>query len=563
MARPDMSSPPCAEHSRRVAGAKLPSSTATITASSRLSSRTAGALSVCMSTFSTNTVTTSLATETRSACDQPVSHCAIKSREAPRLEMARGSSARIRRRATDCSLRIASKAASTDAYTGTCRDTPLDVIASRPAAFVHANDIGEAGHCWICHRALLKTVSADWVGAARVLRSTMTPAGSSIAASMMAPRRDRYVLLSSTPCARRTLTPPRRAARTVNPTESFLDTVSTSLAIRLVGYPAAFRVTLFAGGPCDRSAIRRILATVNHLQRYVAEEIATDHVHGLLSRREAMRRLVLLGLSTAAASALIAACGAGGKKESGSTTGSAAVTSSPPGMDHALPTSPTTWAGPNGELQGAWAPASTVRGGVLVIHENRGLNDWVRSVAGRFAGAGYSALAIDLLSEDGGSGKFSEDDAQVKLGKLGAEEPQRLIGDLKSGVDELQRRVPGAKVAVVGFCFGGGLVWQLLTSPGEPQLSAAVPFYGPLPPNPDFSGSKAAVLAIYGAKDDRVTKYKDAAMAALQQAGLVHDEYTAPDAGHAFFNDTRPSYNAAGAAEAWKRVLDWFGRYVG
>ena len=144
------------------------------------------------------------------------------------------------------------------------------------------------------------------------------------------------------------------------------------------------------------------------LQRYIAEEIATDHVDGLLSRREALRRLALLGLSTAAASALIAACGAGGKKEStGSTTGTQAVTSAPPGMDRALPTQPVTWAGPNGELQGAWAQAADARGGVLVIHENKGLNDWVRSVAGRFAGVGYSALAIDLLSEDGGTGKFT------------------------------------------------------------------------------------------------------------------------------------------------------------
>ena len=63
---------------------------------------------------------------------------------------------------------------------------------------------------------------------------------------------------------------------------------------------------------------------------------------------------------------------------------------------------------------------------------------------------------------------------------------------------------PGKKVAAVGFCFGGGMVWQLLAS-GEPQLAAAVPFYGPLPDNPDFSGSKAAVLAFYAALDDRVT----------------------------------------------------------
>jgi len=213
-------------------------------------------------------------------------------------------------------------------------------------------------------------------------------------------------------------------------------------------------------------------------------------------------------------------------------------------------------------LQGAWAQASNVRGGVLVIHENRGLNEWVKSVAGRFAGIGYSALAIDLLSEEGGSAKVGEADAQTTLGKLGGEQPQRLIGDLKSGVDELMRRVPDKKVAVVGFCFGGGMVWQLLAS-GEPQLAAAVPFYGPLPPNPNFSGSKAAVLAIYGGKDTRVTSTKDAAETALKSAGLTYQIKVEDDADHAFFNDTGPRYNPQAAADAWGLVVDWFGRYVG
>ncbi|MCW2653761.1 MAG: dienelactone hydrolase [Mycobacterium sp.] len=305
------------------------------------------------------------------------------------------------------------------------------------------------------------------------------------------------------------------------------------------------------------------------LQRYIAEEIANDHVDGLLSRREALRRLALLGLGTAAATALITACGnakqtpasSSGSSTTMSTTGSAATsTSPPPGMDHALPTGPIVWAGPNGQLQGAWAEATNPRGGVLVIHENRGLNDWVRSVAGRFAGAGYSGLAIDLLSEEGGTATFNDPaQATAALGKV---PPDRFVADLKSGVDELQRRVPGKRVAVVGFCFGGGLVWQLLAS-GEPRLAAAVPFYGPLPDNPDFSRSKAAVPAFYGALDTRVTSTKDAAKAALDKAGLVNEIVVEPNADHAFFNDTGPRYNPAAAADAWSKTLDWLGKYVG
>ena len=294
------------------------------------------------------------------------------------------------------------------------------------------------------------------------------------------------------------------------------------------------------------------------LHRYIAEEIATDHVDGLLSRREALRRLALLGLGSGAAAALIAA-GGGGKTQlpsgSSGTTGT-----EPPGMDQALRTEPITWAGPNGQLQGAWAQAHNARRGVLVIHENKGLNDWVRSVAGRFAGAGYSALAVDLLSEEGGTGHFA-DPAQATAA-LSAVNPDRFITDLNSSVAELQSLVPGRKIAVVGFCFGGGLVWRLLAA-GSPALAAAVPFYGPLPDNPDFAASKdVAVLALYGALDTRVTGSEPAAKAALDRTGLVNDIVIEPNADHAFFNDTGPRYNAAAAHNAWGRVLDWFGRYL-
>jgi carboxymethylenebutenolidase len=303
---------------------------------------------------------------------------------------------------------------------------------------------------------------------------------------------------------------------------------------------------------------------VTPIQRYIAEEIATDHVDGLLSRREALRRLALVGVGTAAATALIAACGEQKKPTANApVTSSGAATSSapPPGSGNALPTTPVTWAGPRGELQAAWAEAPTAKGGVLVIHENKGLNDYIRSVAGRFAGIGYSALAIDLLSAQGGTATFADPaEATAALSKIPAEE---AVADLKSGVGELQRRVPGKKVATVGFCMGGGMVWQLLAS-GAPELAAAVPFYGPAPDNPDFSGSKGvAVLGIYAALDDRVNATEPVVKAALERAGLVHDLVTEPDANHAFFNDTGDRYNPAAAADAWRRVQDWFSRYVG
>jgi carboxymethylenebutenolidase len=310
------------------------------------------------------------------------------------------------------------------------------------------------------------------------------------------------------------------------------------------------------------------------LQRYIAEEIATDHVDGLLSRRETMRRLALLGVSAASATALIAACSneraaaPTSTSTSGSTSATTAATTSAaaagpapgmaPGMGDALSTTEITWAGPRGELKGSWAEAAAPKGAVLVIHENKGLNDWVRTVAGRLAGIGYSALAIDLLSEEGGTATFTDPaEATAALGKI---DPARFVADLKSGVDEVGKRAPGKKLAVMGFCFGGGLTWQLLAAGGEPQLAAAVPFYGPLPDGADFTGAKAAVLGFYGALDTRVTSTKDAADAALKKAGLDYMLVVEPNADHAFFNDSGPRYNADAAADAWQKVQDWFGK---
>ncbi|MEH3143656.1 MAG: dienelactone hydrolase family protein [Mycobacterium kyogaense] len=307
------------------------------------------------------------------------------------------------------------------------------------------------------------------------------------------------------------------------------------------------------------------------LQRYIAEEIATDHVEGLLSRREALRRLALLGVSAASASALIAACSDNARTapaSSSTPSGSSGTPDSaspaprqPPGQAGALPTTPVTWTGPAGALQGAWAEAADARGGILVIHENKGLTDWVRSVAGRLAGAGYSSLAIDLLSDRGGTATFT--DPAAATAALGERPPADMVADLQSGIAEVGRRTPGRKLAAIGFCMGGGLVWRLLDT-GAPQLAAAFPFYGPTPDDPDFSTSAGvAVLGFYGELDQRVKATEPAARAALEKAGLVHELVTEPGANHAFFNDTGERFDQTAADDAWRRTLDWLVTHVG
>jgi carboxymethylenebutenolidase len=203
----------------------------------------------------------------------------------------------------------------------------------------------------------------------------------------------------------------------------------------------------------------------------------------------------------------------------------------------------------------AWAPAAKPRGGVLVIHENRGLTDHIREVAGRFAASGYSALALDLLSEEGGTDALP-DEAAV-MAALSEADPERFDADMKAAVTELDRRVRQKKLTAVGFCFGGGMVWRLLAA-GEHRLAAAAPFYGPFPAGGSLKRSRAAVLGVYGGLDDRVNATRDDAKAALEAARLKHEILTFAQADHAFFNNTGARFNAPAAAEAWRRMLDWF-----
>jgi carboxymethylenebutenolidase len=299
---------------------------------------------------------------------------------------------------------------------------------------------------------------------------------------------------------------------------------------------------------------------MTELQRYLAEEVAEDHADGIITRREAMRRLGLLGLSSAVATSLLATVPQEAesrrrsKKPKPPSAGSASIEWAP------VPTEAITFPGPRGiTLQAAWAPAARPQGGILVIHENRGLNDHIRSVAGRLAAGGYSALALDLLSEEGGTAAIG-DEAQVAA-ILASVPPERFDADMQAAVTELTRRLPRRNLAATGFCFGGGMVWRLLAS-NERRLAAAIPFYGPFPENASLKGSKTAVLAIYGGLDTRVNATRDAAQAALEGARLKHQFVTFTEADHAFFNDTGARFNAAAAAEAYRRLLDWLDRFV-
>ena len=290
---------------------------------------------------------------------------------------------------------------------------------------------------------------------------------------------------------------------------------------------------------------------MTELERYLAEEVVEDHADGIISRREAFRRLGMLGVGAGPAATLLAAFPQAVTAAPASTTAAAVP---PP----ALPTEAITYPGPDGRtLMGAWATAESAAGGVLVIHENRGLTDHIRTVAGRFAASGYAALAVDLLSEEGGTGSFA--DPAEATAALNRAAPERFVADMKATLSEIERRVPDRGLAATGFCFGGAMTWRLLAS-DEPRLAAAAPFYGPFPENGDLSESRAAVLGMYAELDARVNATRETARTALEQAGLAHDIVTVPGVDHAFFNDTGARYVEAAALQAYGRVLGWFGR---
>jgi carboxymethylenebutenolidase len=306
------------------------------------------------------------------------------------------------------------------------------------------------------------------------------------------------------------------------------------------------------------------------LNDYLVSEVCVDRSDGTISRREALHRLALLGVSAATAGVLLAACGDDGGDDGASPQATDATSAAAPTSVAPPPSAPVTgdptavaepisFPGPAGDLQGWFAAAEDPKGAVLIIHENRGLTEHFQTLPARFAADGYSALAVDLLSREGGTASFA--DPAAATAALGAAAQERLTEDMRAGLDELAARVPDEDVAAIGFCFGGAQVWRLLAA-GEPRLVAAAPFYGPGPEQADFSGSQAAVLGVYAELDSRVNASMPAMEEALTAAGLTHELRVFPGVDHAFFNDTGQRYDATQAAAAYAAVLAWFDEHV-
>lgn len=196
-------------------------------------------------------------------------------------------------------------------------------------------------------------------------------------------------------------------------------------------------------------------------------------------------------------------------------------------------------------------------GGIVVVHENRGLNPYIEDVARRAALAGFITLAPDALTPLGGY-PGNDDAGREMQSKRNAGEMEEDFIDafhyLKNHTD------CNGKVGVVGFCYGGGIANMMAVR--IPDLVAAVPFYGSQPAAQDVPKINAPLLLHYAALDTRITGGAAAYEAALKANGKKYQAFIYENANHGFHNDTTPRYDKAAAELAWKRTIDFFNEYL-
>jgi carboxymethylenebutenolidase len=327
---------------------------------------------------------------------------------------------------------------------------------------------------------------------------------------------------------------------------------------------------------------------LNPDQAYFVEEFYEDYREGLLTRREFIKRVAFVTGSMAATVVTMGLVGCEAEEMPAATE--AMPTPQPPAGNGTAATATTSAAGltpvpgaqsplsvPEGDATVEASDVSLTREGeaftaylarpvgdgvfpaVMVCHENRGLTPHIRDVARRFGKAGYVALAIDLLSREGGTATLDPDQVPGLLSNAAA---GRHVGDFAAGFAHLQSLgfVDGGRIGMTGYCFGGGITWDVATELEE--LKAAVPFYGRGPDLAKVGNIEAAVLGVYAENDSRINAGIAALEEALEAAGVTYQFNIYPGVDHAFHNDTGGRYVEEQATRAWEDTLDWFGRYL-
>jgi len=271
-------------------------------------------------------------------------------------------------------------------------------------------------------------------------------------------------------------------------------------------------------------------------------DLHDDYLHGLLDRRAFMKKLTVFAGSVAAANTLL-----------GLLKNDYAHAEMVARDDNRLQSESLEYKGATGKVRGAFVKpkGASKLPGVVVIHENRGLNPHIEDVNRRVALEGFLALAPDALSPLGGTPADS-DKARTMIRTL---DKKSTLDNYLDAVQFLRTHpMSTGKVGVVGFCWGGGMANQIAVN--DPQLSAAVPFYGRQPAAEDVPKIKASLLLHYAGLDERINKGIPAYEAALKAAGINYQMYYYEGAKHAFNNDTNAArYNKDAAQLAWKRTI--------
>jgi len=274
-----------------------------------------------------------------------------------------------------------------------------------------------------------------------------------------------------------------------------------------------------------------------------------QYVHGAISRRDFMDGAAKFAVGGLTAAAIFEAL-----------RPNYAFAEQVPKDDKRLKTEYVTFASPMGyEKVRAYlvqpAEAKGKMAGVLVVHENRGLNPYIEDVARRLGVAGYLTLAPDELTSLGGYP--GDDEKGVALqAKL---DQKKMMEDWAAAASYLKSRPEcTGKVGVVGFCYGGGVANNLAVR--MPDLGAAVSFYGMQPSAEDVAKIKAPLLIHYGGLDNRVNAGWPAFEAALKANHVNYSAYIYEGANHGFHNDTTPRYDKASAELAWSRTLEFFNK---
>ncbi len=267
--------------------------------------------------------------------------------------------------------------------------------------------------------------------------------------------------------------------------------------------------------------------------------------HEGLDRRIFMARMVALAGSVAAAEAMIGAIAA-----------SPAAAAIVPADDKRLTTRDQVIAGYKAYV--AEPRTRSLKSSVLVIHENRGLNEHTRDVARRVALGGFRAAAVDFLSLQGGT-PTNEDQAREMIGKV---DLGKTVTDAVAILGELAKSSRGGKVGAVGFCWGGGFVNRLAVAAGE-QLDAGVVYYGPGPAPSEAAKVQAPLMIHHAGLDERIAQTLWPWVAALRAAGKPVTYFNYEGVNHAFNNDTSAErYDKAAADLAWQRTLRFFKRHL-